>query len=66
MTFRPLRISALRLAVPVAACALLSACALAPEGDAICADGSPAEGSWPHCAPNDPGGMRDDRVNPRG
>lgn len=46
----------------------LSACANMPDGDTVCPDRGSSSGSWPYCAPSDPGGgvMRDDRINPAG
>lgn len=61
--------SAARLAAPISlAAALLSGCVLIPDDDAICDDGSPNAGSWPYCAPSDPGGPGpvDDPIDPSG
>lgn len=48
---------------------LLSACANVP-GETVCPERGQNSGSWPYCAPSDPGGgggiMRDDRINPAG
>ncbi len=47
----------------------LAACANLPDGDTVCPDRGQSSGSWPYCAPSDPGGggvMRDDRINPAG
>ncbi len=60
------RAAALISAASLAATLGLAACETTPQRSAICADGSSAEASWPHCAPNEPGGRRDDRINPRG
>ncbi|MFN3835362.1 MAG: hypothetical protein ACK4NO_05630 [Glycocaulis sp.] len=50
--------------------AILTACANMPDGDTVCPDRGQNSGSWPYCAPSDPGGgggiMRDDRINPAG
>lgn len=48
--------------------ALLSACAIFPEGDAICTEGGPNSPDWPYCAPSDPGGPgpADDPIDPTG
>lgn len=61
--------SAARVFAPISlAAALLSGCVLIPDDDAICDDGSPNAGSWPYCAPSDPGGPGpvDDPIDPRG
>jgi hypothetical protein len=61
--------SALRVVAPISlAAALLGGCVLIPDDDAICDDQSPTSGSWPYCAPSDPGGPGpvDDPIDPRG
>lgn len=49
--------------------AVLAACANLPDGDTVCPERGQGSGSWPYCAPSDPGGggiSRDDRINPAG
>lgn len=61
---RPIAIAGL-----VTALGLLGACANIP-GETVCPERGQSSGSWPYCAPSDPGGgggiMRDDRINPSG
>ncbi len=48
---------------------VLAACANIPDGESVCPDRGQNTGSWPYCAPSDPGGggiTRDDRINPAG
>ncbi|MCH8520992.1 hypothetical protein [Glycocaulis sp.] len=45
---------------------VLAACANIPDGETVCPERGQGSGSWPYCAPSDPGGMRDDRINPAG
>ena len=45
-----------RLAAPVAAAFTLIGCAAFPEGDSTCTGQGPNSGSWPYCAPSEPGG----------
>ncbi|MGP1275766.1 MAG: hypothetical protein ACQRW7_10135 [Caulobacterales bacterium] len=60
---------AIRLAGIAAACGLVAACANVP-GETVCPERGQNSGSWPYCAPSDPGGgggvLRDDRINPAG
>ena len=46
----------------------LGACAMIPEGDSVCRGQGPNSGSWPYCAPSDPGGPgpTDDPIDPTG
>ena len=58
---------AARLIVPISlAGLLLGGCVLIPDDDAICDEGSPNAGSWPYCAPAEPGGPgpADDPIDP--
>lgn len=48
------------------AVSVLAACANIPDGETVCPDRGQSSGSWPYCAPSDPGGARDDRINPAG
>ncbi len=47
---------------------LLGGCVLIPDDDAVCTESGPNTGSWPYCAPSDPGGPGpvDDPIDPRG
>lgn len=64
MTYR--RIA--RWAAPLVLALATSACALIPEGESVCPDQGPNSGSWPYCAPSEPGGPGpvDDRIDPTG
>lgn len=56
------------LAGLVSVLVLPGACANIP-GDTVCPERGPNTGSWPYCAPSEPGGGgpgRDDRINPSG
>lgn len=58
-----------RLAIPASAClVMLSGCLVIPDGPSTCTEQGPNSGSWPYCAPSDPGGPgpTDDPINPRG
>lgn len=60
---------AARLFAPLSlALVFLSGCVLIPDDDAVCTEQGPNAGSWPYCAPSDPGGPgpADDPINPRG
>lgn len=61
--------TAMRIAAPASlAAAMLGGCVLIPDDDAVCTDQGPNSGSWPYCAPSDPGGPgpADDPINPSG
>ena len=60
---------AARLIAPIGLAGfLLSGCVLIPDDDAICDEDSPNTGSWPYCAPAEPGGPGpvDDPIDPSG
>jgi len=69
MTFNPRLRRGACLAGVVTALGVLGACANVP-GETVCPDRGQNTGSWPYCAPSEPGGgggiMRDDRINPSG
>lgn len=69
MSWKPSLLHAVRLAGLATAVTALAACANVP-GETVCPERGQNTGSWPYCAPSDPGGgggiMRDDRINPAG
>jgi hypothetical protein len=44
------------LCASLAVLLVVSGCAMIPEGDSVCTDQGPNSGSWPYCAPSEPGG----------
>lgn len=58
----------LRFCAPAVLALAASGCAMIPEGDSVCPDQGPNSGSWPYCAPSEPGGPGpvDDRIDPTG
>lgn len=56
------------LSASLAVLLAVSGCAMIPEGDSVCTGQGPNSGSWPYCAPSEPGGPgpADDPIDPTG
>lgn len=56
------------VAASLVALLAVSGCAAFPEGNSTCTGQGPNSGSWPYCAPSDPGGPGpvDDPIDPTG
>lgn len=57
-----------QIAIGIIMAAMLTSCIAFPDGPTTCTEDGPNSGSWPYCAPSEPGGPgpADEPIDPSG